>query len=310
MRRRGLARRTLGVLAATVALAVVGVGSGEVGAQSVPAVMIDRALVHPGEEVVVTLTSWSDPIVTVSVCGNSARRGSSDCSQVASQGVGINRDGTPTLTGYTITLPPVPCPCVVRAFSATQDAVALAPVEIIGAPTAPVSGDANEPPVKVWIEARRASGGVLGALRSALGGPTGYEVTVSVHNRTAEPLDGVEVAGAATRGDADVASLALPDPGRLAPGQTWQHVVRSTLPAPVVGDFAWEVTASGAGPAVHAAAQTKAAPIVLVVLVALFAGDLTAIALRPLRRRRLAANLRLVAVGRQPPVHEAVIGRP
>ena len=44
-------------------------------------------------------------------------------------------------------------------------------------------------------------------------------------------------------------------------GQSWTRTVRSTVPAPVVGTFRWEATASGAGPSVSATAQARQPPV-------------------------------------------------
>jgi hypothetical protein len=286
----------LGLLVALIAVSGASASAGDVGAPSFPTIELDRTAAGIGEEVVVTLRGWPDRVVTLSVCGNLARRGSVDCNQVASQGVALNRDGSPTLTGFAVPTPPTTCPCVIRASSTRQDAVAVAPIELHGVPVGPLVGTAADPPVRVSLGARRATGGLIGSLRSALGGPTTYEVTVLVHNRSAETLTAVAVAGAATRGGDDVGALTLPAPGPLEPGATWEQVVRSTLPAPVVGTFGWEVTASGAGPAAHAELARGIRPVWLLVLGLVLVLDVGAIAWRWIGRRRRKRRARRALV--------------
>lgn len=283
--------RSLGLVAALVAVGS-GTSAGDVVAPAFPTIELDRTAASLGEEVVVTLTGWPDRVVTLSVCGNLARRGSVDCNQVASQGVALDRDGSPTLTGFAVPAPPTTCPCVIRASSTRQDAVAVAAIELVGVPVGPLVGEAADSPVRVSLGARRATGGLIGSVRAALGGPTTYEVTVLVHNRSAETLDDLALAGATTRGGGDVGALDLPSPGTLEPGATWEQVVRSTLPAPVVGTFRWEVTASGAGPTAHAELARGVRPIWLFVLALVFVLDLGAIIWRRLGRRRTRRSRR------------------
>lgn len=277
--------RSLGAAAVAIALIGHGVGAHEVAAQARPEIQLDQTTINPGDAVMVTLSGWSGRVVTISVCGNLARRGSTDCNQVASQGIGLNRDGSPTLSDFVVALPPTTCPCVIRASSTTHDAVALVPIELVGAPVGPLVGSPASSPVSVSLGARRASAGLVSSLRSALGGPTGYEITVLVQNRSAETIEGITVTGAARRGSKDVETLEVATSGPLEPGETWEHVARSTLPAPAVGTFRWEITASGGGPAAHAEVATDISPTWLFLLALVLVVDLVAIAWRRMKRR-------------------------
>ncbi len=115
---------------------------------------------------------------------------------------------------------------------------------------------------------------------------------MAVRNLTTETLPNISLVGSVGRSRTDVAaSFEIPPSGPLAPGQTWEHEVRVTLPAPVLDRFLWRVIASGAGGPVEAESSTNALPIGFVVLVSVLAADLAAIAWRtPARRRRRRAR--------------------
>lgn len=250
-----------------------------------PTISLDRSTMQPGERVLVTLDGFRGSAVTISVCGNQARRGSADCNMTASEGLGLDRDGSSTITEFPVAAPPVTCPCLIRASTTSFDEVALTPIELIGHPVGPVVGVVAREPLVVSVSARRSPRGSADSVRSSLGGPTAYDVTVSVRNRSTETLAPLTLTGSATRGDDDVATLDLPRPGPIGPGETWTRVVRATLPAPVLGTFRWRVTASGAGPAAHAEVATSDLPVALLVLALVFGVDIVAIAWRRIRRR-------------------------
>ncbi len=250
-----------------------------------PSLAVEPGTVAPGDPVAVTVSGFRARNVTLTVCGNAAARGSVDCNQAASEGLGLRTEVTQR--EYVVHAPPMPCPCVLRVASRTQDEVAVAPIDLIGHPVGEVVRSDTSRLIDVSIEARRAPEGVVEQLRSALGGPTRYEVEVTVRNRSGLPLDGLVVTAAARRGATDVgAEVDLPEVGLLAPGASWSHASSATVPAPVLGDVVWEARASGAGPVVAASSSSRPVPYLLVVLVALLVGDLVAIASRRAARRK------------------------
>lgn len=252
-----------------------------------PSVTVDPPAARPGEPVAVTVSGFESMTVTVAVCGNLARRGSADCDVRSSEGLSPGLGGGEDGTRLFVTEPPVPCPCVVRAANSSHDEVATAPLEVIGVAVAPVvEPERTGPLLAVSVEVRRARSGLAGSARAALGGPTTYEVAVSVRNRTDETLDAVRVAGvSAHRFDDDAASFEV-TPGPLGPRQTWRRSVEVEVPAPAIGDLRWEVVASGAGPAVRAERTTTATPVLLLALLAVLAVDLAAMSWRATTRRR------------------------
>lgn len=284
-----MSRRVLSLILGTLlGLAL----AGPVDAQSTvtgPTVALDRYEVAPGDQIVLTIDGFDAPGVTISVCGNEARRGSADCNMPESEGRGLRRDGTPTYGSLPVSAPPVPCPCVIRVSTATNDQVAVVPITIIGHPVAPVV-DPDIPqrvPLDVSIVANESTAGVGDVLRSSLGGASSYELTVTVRNRSTTAVDALSLSGFAGRNaDDELITLELPDPGPIAAGQTWQETIAAELPALTLGDIEWQVTASGAGSSVQAKDTTSDLPILLMVLGVILLLDLLVLFTRLLTRRR------------------------
>lgn len=283
-----------------VGISLVG-GGWPAAASEGPRITVDHSEVAPGDPVIVSLYDFTGQAVTVAVCGNLAQRGSADCNMPASQSERIRRDQEVTLTQLFVQPPPVPCPCLIRASTATNDEFAVAPIVLVGHPEAPVVEAARGPLLDVAIEARRAPQGLVASLRSELGGPTRYVVTVSVRNLATQTLSDVVLDGGAShRLDDDAADLVFEGPGPIEPGQTWEQSIVAEVPAPVVGRFTWSVTASGAGPTVGAEQAVDPTPVALFVLAAVLVVDVVALAWRVgLRRRRRAAGAAGNSVGEE-----------
>lgn len=251
-----------------------------------PTVTVDPPAARPGDPVAVTVSGFESLTVTVTVCGNLALRGSADCDVRSGEGVTFGASSGEDGTILYVTSPPAPCPCVVRVANSSHDEVAAAPIDIIGAPTAPVVESATGGPlVAVAVEARRAPQGILGAVRAALGGPARYDIEVTVRNVTAGPLRAVRISGTATRSGRQVASFGT-GPRSFAPSETYVHRESVEVPAPGIGALRWEAAVSGAGAVATGERATSHTPVALLVLVAVAVGDVAAIAVRRLRARR------------------------
>lgn len=278
-----------GAVAAALLLATLANTAHATPSTSGPAVALDRTVVADGEQVVLTIDGFDTLHVTISVCGNEARRGSADCNMSASEGLKLDTDGTSTVVQIPVAAPPAPCPCVVRVSSRTNDEIAIAPITLTGHPIERVVGaEGLDDPLVVSISAHAASAGVLASARTSLGGAATYDVVVTVRNRSTVPLSNVAVAGSAARADDQLTVLELDDPGAIAPGQTWQQVVSADVPAPSIGSIEWKVTVSGAGPTVTAIETTRQRPVLLITLAMLLVIDVSVLAIRGTVRRRAA----------------------
>jgi hypothetical protein len=252
-----------------------------------PTVSIDRSEAAPGDSVIVTVAGFDARPVTISVCGNEARRGSVDCDMRGSRARETQPDG-PIGTDLTVSAPPTPCPCIVRVSTQDNRMIAVAPIVIIGHPVAEVVGASPaDQPLLVDIVANPASTGVSDQLRSSLGGPTSYDVTVRVTNTATFEIADVAVAATFTLGRFDdTRNIDVPNPGPLAAGQTWEETVPVDVPALTFGDVGWSATASGQGPAVTASDSTSSRPVLLYVVGAILLVDLTILLWRVVARVR------------------------
>lgn len=295
-------RRGALALAVIAIVSVVGAAAGTAHAQSAisgPSVALDRYELTPGDHVGLTISGFRTRVVTMSICGNEARRGSVDCNMQASRARELDADGAPTAAGLTVAAPPTPCPCIVRVSSSDNREIAVAPITLVGHPVADVVGGAGfEQPLAVAIVAHPARRGLRDELRASLGGAVTYDVTVRVENRGTVAIDDVGVASTFTRTSYDdVRTVEMPSAGRLAPGETWEHVAQVEVPSLTFGRVEWRATASGFGPSVTDAEATTSFPVLLVVLGVVLFVDIAILCwrlVRRVRRRRVPAQVATV----------------
>ena len=254
-----------------------------------PTVTPDRTSASPGERVTIVINGFEASAVTVSVCGNQDRRGSSDCNMAASQSVELSTDDTPTVAQIQVVAPPVGCPCLIRVSSRLNDEVAVTPFTVIGHPVEPVTGgpSLDDPLVAVTIDAQPAAHGLIGWAKANLGGSVPYDVTVTVRNITTEALHHVVVFGSAGHSADDTfATLEFDSPGEIGPGQTWTQVLAVEVPAPSIDKVQWQVVASRAGPWVTATSVTRHRPVLLLVFAMVFVVSISLLLIRKRMRRR------------------------
>ena len=252
-----------------------------------PAISLDKTSVKPGERVVVNFSGWTTGFVTMSLCGNLAKRGSSDCNMAQSQIVQIGGIQA-TMAGELVASPPPgTCPCVIRASNLNTGESAVAAIDLVGFPLGPVIDSGAQEPLDVSFEVTKARGSFIDRLRSGLGGRTTYEVTVVVKNQTSDILSEFSLSGSAERNSAELAAFDIPIPAEgIAPGEKWEHRISIELPSPVLGSYKWVIVASGAGPAVKAEETTNILPVVLIALVAVLLVDVAILSVRLFIRAR------------------------
>jgi hypothetical protein len=297
-----IVRRLAAVL--PVALLAIGACLGGIvaagGETTGPTVSLSTTTVSAGDRIMVTINGFKAHTVTISVCGNDARRGSGDCNMVKSKGVRIDPAVSPTVSKFGVSEPPYGCPCLVRVSSINGDEVAVAPITLTGHPIEAVvsAPNVNGPFVAVGIKVRPAPHGSFGWTRANLGGPFRYEVTVTVKNLTTEALHLARVSGFVSRSaNENLATLPLSDPGEIGVGKTCKQTVSITVPVPSFGPLGWHAVVSGAGRTVTADATTRHRPILLMVILMLLIIDIGLLLMRFAIRRRIARELTLHEAG-------------
>jgi len=246
--------------------------SAEGGVTTGPRVTLDVAQGAIGEPVWITVSGFDTSWVTISFCGNEARRGSPDCNMLASEGAEVAIE-TPLVRQLFIAEPPMPCPCVVRVADRTNTIVANATLDILGHPTGKVVGGYEAPGggIAVSVRAVPVSSTAMSWLRGELGGESEYDVTVRVRNDSVVELSNLRLAGSAGRSaENDLLELPLDDPGTLAAGETWEQTIRTTAPPASFDNLEWRVFVSGVGPTVVASDSTSRSPRLLAVLAVSF----------------------------------------
>lgn len=252
-----------------------------------PGVAVSKNQVAPGETIILTIGFFEGTSVTISLCGNGALRGSSDCNMPASQGVALRLDGVSTLAEFPVVAPPVACPCVIRVSSPNNEQVAFAPIDLIGHPVSPLTDSADlTDALAVTIVVKNSTSGVSDRLRSSAGGPTMYSVDVTVKNRTSADFSNVRLAASAGRNrEEERVVVPLDDPGKIEGGGTWRTSIDVEMPSVTFGEIEWRATASGAGAPTDATDTTQNTPMLMWVLGVVLLIDIVLLLARFVLRR-------------------------
>lgn len=229
-------------------LVVMALGTTVVGLRSVgrAAAAPDRAAITVtptaagiGDTLQVGLSGWPVGVVTAAVCGNGAKRGSSDCDQIGAASIGVRAAGSETLT-VTVQAPPVGCPCVVRAATITGDLVRVVPVDIRGVPTgvdlAPVGQVPSASALAVSASIRSAQVPWPRSWYPEFAGPTERVLVIRLRNTGDVTLTGLRVVGSVgrRRSEGEPINGKIPP---LAPRAATRVTVPFTLAAPVWGEY-------------------------------------------------------------------------
>jgi len=285
--------RGKGLIAAAMAAGLVFSGSASAAPDAGASISLSTAKASPGDTIKVTLAGFGD-VTTIAICGNDAQRGAVDCDQISSVGVPASTAG-PAQQVLRVTVPPSPCPCVVRASTAAETTVKTVAIDVVGAPTAPVQA---APPVgasTVAVQARTVSEkeSLLNRLRSTFAGPTRRTLVLQLRNLGTAPLTGLSVSAAVGRDTQGGEPLQPPNVDLLQPGGTQTYRLLVSLGAPSYGSYEVFGTVYGAGPPVSFSTSTSTQPWGLLLIVVLFLVDVVAMAyVRLQRRRRERALLR------------------
>jgi len=257
------------------------------------AVRIEPGVASVGDVVAVTLDGWPQGPAQVELCGNAARQGSVDCSQLGAIAVQVADDGT-ARAELPVVAPPTACPCVVRVSQVRSGATATVPIELDGVD--PSESTVERPPAS---PARRlvvvASEVVADEGYAAwFGADVGRQATVVVRNDGSVTLDDVTVSARLVGGLGTSIVIDSPPPFDLAAGDQRTVTLTFELPAPAVGDYRIEGRVDGGDEPVPFSASTSHLPWGLVnSLILLVAAGGVVIA----RRRRQRPVTPVVSTG-------------
>ena len=107
----------------------------QAGAASLPGLSLDKTVVTPGSTVTVEGAHWPKfRELQASVCGGGLFSVSSDCDLAHAVSFGPADNGV-VQTSLVVTIPPVPCPCVVMVTQPYPSEVERLPITIVGSAT-------------------------------------------------------------------------------------------------------------------------------------------------------------------------------
>ncbi|MGZ4757921.1 MAG: hypothetical protein ACXV95_02560, partial [Acidimicrobiales bacterium] len=254
-----------------------------------PTVVVSATGVPTGAMVTVALAGWPAGVVTISVCGDEARRGSVDCDQIGSRGVGIPPSGA--ASARLVVSPPVGCPCVVRVSTPSSELVRTVPIDVSGvarlsdAELGPVLLPAvAASPLEVEARLEAPSGG--SSLVAAFGGPVDRQLVLTVRNVGPVPVAGVSISGAVGRHPGEGEPVTMPPLGTLGPGEERTVSVAVTIPAFAVGHHVVSGRVDSMGGAARFAIASDVEPWGLLAAVALVLSFLVVLRVRSRSRRR------------------------
>ena len=278
--------RGRGFIAVALAAGLAFGGAASYASDNGPSIRLSTPTARPGDNITVTLAGFAG-VTTVAICGNDAQRGAVDCDQISSVGVPASSAG-PTQQRLRVTVPPSPCPCVIRASTTGETTVKTVAIDIVGAPTAPVQAAPIAGAPTVVVQAKVVSGkqSVFDRLRSTFAGPTRRTLVLRLQDTGAAPLTGLSVTAAVGRTTQGGEPLQPPNVDVVQPGDSQTYRLNVSLGAPSYGSYDVFGTVYGAGPPVSFTASTSTQPWGLFIVVVLFLADVIAMGYVRLQRRR------------------------
>jgi hypothetical protein len=272
------------------------IGSGAVpalaarGADDQGSAVVSQQAGALGDVVAVTLDGWRASVATVSVCGNSARRGSRDCDLIAAEDVKLS-PMEPSTVELRLTRPPVGCPCVIRVSDAGEDTVRTVPIALDGVPLEPqpLIDPASARDV-LRVSARLLDRGAPWpeAWLPAFAGVARRTLLLTMENRGGETITGIRVnvvVGRSRNRGTPVASRRV---APLAAGEHRAIRIPVELDAPAWGDYVVYGTVSGASASRPFATTTTSDPWALELMLPLLLLAAAQFARRRARARRRA----------------------
>lgn len=244
---------------------------------------LDRDTAKTGDTVTVELGGWPAGNVYIEVCGNEARRGSSDCDLTTAMTAIVRADGA-SRAQFKIGTPPIGCPCVVRVSDLGQSVnvstpITLSDVKVLSDEERP--GSARLERKLEVVSAKLVGSGPWSAYLGAAGRRT---LELTLRNTGGAPLTNPGLSIAVGRGSDTNTIVPTPDLGTLKPGEERTYEIPVTLELPAFGMYTVDGEILGLDEVVSFRATTTTYPWglagVVVLLVALI------VTWRVLRRKR------------------------
>jgi hypothetical protein len=231
-----------------------------------PVVGVSASVVEPGQEVLITSRGWTPgALVNLEVCGQSGTGGSTTCAVATSTASTADAAGT-VVELVEVSVPPVPCPCVVRATAG--DDSATVPITIPGAPMGTLTIAGAPRPADVDVDATVEGSGPW---TSWLGASPVRTLVVRLHNPGDAPIDDVELYVTVGKGDDPARIVPAPVVAAIPPGETATYRIPVSLGGLAFGGYAIALEVVGGAEPLVVERQTTAYPwglgVVLVIVV-------------------------------------------
>ena len=221
-----------------------------------PPLTLDKAVVAPGASVTIEGWGWPGPReLQAAVCGAGIESVSPDCD--LSHAITFGPENSGTFVGHLIvTIPPVPCPCVVMITQMQPSGVERLPITIEGATTAPVPAPLRTVHPNVLVTDVHVLSD--SSWTSWFGAAAPRRLVMTVHNLSSSSVQPLLVAQW-TQGSAHFV-VTSPRPEVLAPGRAAQVSAAFNLSTFSAGSFSVTGRITGAGFERAFATSTTTAP--------------------------------------------------
>jgi hypothetical protein len=189
--------------------------------------------VTPGESVdIIGFSLAPSAVYQVTVCGDEARRGSADCSQASSQTRTTSAKGS-WGAQLVVSVPPVPCPCVVAAFPNTGGVPVTTPLDIVGAPTGPLLPI----PAPLTFSVSQAQLQGSGPWQSFFGASAKRTLVLTVHNGSTQSVFDPPISVRLGKGANPTQIVPTQPLGTIPAGGVRSFQIPVTFPAFAVGTY-------------------------------------------------------------------------
>lgn len=168
----------------------------------------------------------------VEVCGDKALQGSADCDNSHSVTGVAGAEGS-FVVNLGVSVPPVPCPCVVAAFSQKLDQPATANLAIVGAPQGATVGQAPSGSLTVQSVVLRGSK----TLGEWFGAAPKRILQLNLYNALNAPATNVPVSVTYSSGNGQRTPVPAPPVPTVRPGATFDYSVPIKFPTFATGTY-------------------------------------------------------------------------